>query len=48
MARAITNFPEEKMTRPEDVANLVALALAAPNEASVAELHVNCNLEESY
>ena len=48
MARAITNFPEEKMTRPKDVARLVSLALDTPNEASVSELHVNATLEEFY
>lgn len=48
MARAITDFPEDRMTRPEDVARLVSLALDAPNEASVAELHVNCTREELF
>ncbi|QIE56068.1 SDR family NAD(P)-dependent oxidoreductase [Pikeienuella piscinae] len=48
MARAITDHPAEEMTQAEDVARLVSLALETPNEAAVAELHVNCLLEEFY
>ncbi len=35
------------MTRPETVAELVALVLALPNNASVSELPVNCVLEST-
>lgn len=45
MARAITDFPPDAMTRPEDVARLVHLALDLPDTASVAELCVNCQPE---
>lgn len=48
MARAITDFPEARMTQAEDVARLVSLALETPNEACVAELHVSCQLEELF
>ncbi|WP_274426889.1 SDR family NAD(P)-dependent oxidoreductase [Chelativorans sp. YIM 93263] len=48
MARAITDFPPEEMTQPEDVAKLVHLALKLPNTASVSELAINCQLEESF
>lgn len=42
-------FPDaEDMTRPEEVARLVELALTLPNTASVAELHVNCRPGELY
>ncbi|MEM1314972.1 MAG: SDR family NAD(P)-dependent oxidoreductase [Pseudomonadota bacterium] len=42
-------FPgAEDMTRPEEVARLVELALTLPNSASVAELHVNCRPGELY
>ena len=48
MARSITDQPPEDMTRPETVANMVRLALELPNTASVAELTVNCDLEDCY
>lgn len=48
MARAITDIPDERMTQVGDVARLVELALDTPNEASLAELHVNCLLEEFF
>lgn len=35
------------MTQPEDLARLVATVLALPNNASVAELLVNCRLEDT-
>jgi NAD(P)-dependent dehydrogenase (short-subunit alcohol dehydrogenase family) len=41
-----SNFPRDEMTRPEDLAELVAALLALPNNASVAELLVNCRFEE--
>ena len=34
--------------RPEDIARIVALVLDLPNTASVAEVPINCNYEESY
>jgi NAD(P)-dependent dehydrogenase (short-subunit alcohol dehydrogenase family) len=40
------SFPREEMTSPEDLAELVASVLALPNNASVAELLVNCRFEE--
>jgi NAD(P)-dependent dehydrogenase (short-subunit alcohol dehydrogenase family) len=40
------NFPREEMSRPEDLAELVATVLALPNNAAVAELLVNCRFEE--
>lgn len=48
MARAITDFPPEAMTQPDDVARLVQLALDLPDTASVAELCVNCQPEEFF
>jgi NAD(P)-dependent dehydrogenase (short-subunit alcohol dehydrogenase family) len=48
MARAITDFPPEDMTTPEDVARMVQLALDMPNSASMAEIAVNCSLEASF
>lgn len=46
MARAITDFPPDRMTQPEEVARLVQLALDLPATASMAEMAVNCQLEE--
>ena len=48
MSRGLTGITPEEMTGPEDVADLVAMVLALPNTASVAELPVNCVLEHSY
>jgi len=42
------NFPAEKMTQPEDLARIIAMLVNLPNEASVAEFAVHCQLEESY
>lgn len=47
MGRAVTDFPPEDMTRPEDVAQMVRLALEMPNGAAMAEMSVNCRLEPS-
>jgi len=47
MARAITDYPAGDMTRPEDVARMVHLALDMPNTASMAEMAVNC-MPEAY
>lgn len=48
MARGLTDRTEAEMTRPSDVAGLVATVLDLPNTASVAELAVNCQAEELY
>lgn len=48
MARSITDRPEDLMTDPRDLARIVSMLLDLPNEASVAEFAVNCQLEEFY
>ncbi len=48
MARALTDRAAEAMTSPQDLARIVAMVLDLPNEASVAEFAVNCQLEESF
>ncbi len=48
MAFGLTNKPAQEMTPPEDIARIVALVLDLPNTASVAEVPINCNYEESY
>lgn len=48
MARDLTDKDPATMTQPEDLARIVALLLDLPNTASVAELPINCALEESY
>ena len=45
MTRKWTDFPREDMIDPADLAELAATALALPNNASVAELLVNCRFE---
>lgn len=46
MTAAVTTFPQEKMIDPQDFATLVAMVIALPNTASIAELLVNCVLED--
>lgn len=40
-------FPAEQMTRPDDLAKIVAHVLTLPNNATVAEVLVNCRLEDT-
>ena len=44
---AAADFPRERMSRPADVAALIAMALLLPGTANVAELLINCRLESS-
>ena len=46
MTAGATQIAAELMTNPGDLAKLVATVLALPNTASVAELLVNCRLED--
>lgn len=48
MAASVSALPPARMTQPEDIARIVALLLDLPNTASVAEVPVNCLLEESF
>ncbi len=48
MTANVTALPREAMTKPEDVAALIAMALLLPGTANVAELLVNCRLESSF
>lgn len=48
MARAVTDTPPDLMTQPESIARMVELVLDMPNEASMAEIMVNCELEDQY
>ncbi|MCK0104435.1 SDR family NAD(P)-dependent oxidoreductase [Pseudohalocynthiibacter sp. F2068] len=41
-------LPREEMIQAEDLAELVATAIALPNNAHVAELLISCSLGESY
>lgn len=45
MTAGVKSFERDKMIPAASVAELVALALSLPNEASVAEIPVNCVLE---
>ena len=45
MARGASR-PREDMIQPDDLAELVATVMALPNNASVAELLVNCRYED--
>jgi NAD(P)-dependent dehydrogenase (short-subunit alcohol dehydrogenase family) len=46
MTAGTAALPVDAMTQPEDLAHLVATVIALPNTASVAELLVNCRLED--
>lgn len=46
MTAQVTTFPHEKMIDPDDFATMVAMIIALPNTASIAELLVNCVLED--
>jgi NADP-dependent 3-hydroxy acid dehydrogenase YdfG len=46
MTSFVTTFPHEKMIDPDDFATLVATVIALPNTASIAEMLVNCVLED--
>lgn len=47
MTAASTALAPEAMTQPSELAELVATVLALPNNASIAELLVNCRLEDT-
>jgi NADP-dependent 3-hydroxy acid dehydrogenase YdfG len=48
MTAHVTAVPRRDMIQPADLAELVATALALPNNAVVAELLVNCRLEDMF
>lgn len=48
MARSITDRVDADMTQPRDLARIIAMLLDLPNEASVAEFAINCQLEEFF
>jgi len=48
MTAEVTAVPRGAMIQPADLAELVATALALPNNAVVAEMLVNCRLEDMF
>ncbi|WP_341485844.1 SDR family NAD(P)-dependent oxidoreductase [Thioclava sp. GXIMD4215] len=48
MAQSLTDRDTAAMTQPEDLAQVIEMLINLPNTASVAEFHVNCQLEESF
>lgn len=48
MAFGLTDMAPSDMTPPEDVARVVSLVLDLPNTASIAEIPINCKIEESF
>lgn len=48
MALGLSDRAAADMTDPRDLARIIAMILDLPNEASVAEFAVNCQLEESF
>jgi len=48
MAMALSTRDPALMTSAEDIGRVIALLLDLPNEASVAEFAINCQLEEAY
>lgn len=47
MTSHVTKVPRESMSRPEDIAALIEAVLRLPNNATVAELLVNCRHEDT-
>jgi len=48
MAFAVSDLSPGDMTPPEEIARIVALTLDLPNTASIAEIPINCKIEEAY
>jgi NAD(P)-dependent dehydrogenase (short-subunit alcohol dehydrogenase family) len=48
MARELVDLDPDRMIQPADLARIVRLILELPNSSSVAELPINCQLEDSY
>ncbi|MCC2614084.1 SDR family NAD(P)-dependent oxidoreductase [Neorhizobium petrolearium] len=48
MARRLTDRDDRLMTSPDDLARIIVMLVSLPNEASVAEFAINCQLEESF
>lgn len=48
MGLSVTDRPAELLTDPRDIARIVAMLIDLPNEASVAEFTINCQLDEWY
>jgi NADP-dependent 3-hydroxy acid dehydrogenase YdfG len=46
MTAHVAKWPREKMSDPRDIAELIATVLRLPNTATIAELLVNCRLED--
>jgi len=44
----VTTLPREEMIQPDDLAELIATAIALPNNAVMAEMLVNCRLEDLF
>lgn len=45
MTAEVTSMPRQDMSRPEDIAELVAMLLRLPNNAAISELLVHCRFE---
>lgn len=48
MAFGLTEMSPGDMTPPEDIARIVSLVLDLPNTASIAEIPINCKIEEAF
>jgi len=46
MTANVTKWPRENMSDPHDIAELITTVLRLPNSATIAELLVNCRLED--
>lgn len=48
LTAGVTRVPREEMIDPDDLAELIATAIALPNNAVMAEMLVNCRLEDLF
>ena len=47
MADGLCPFPAEQITQPAEIAKMVSMVIQLPNNASVPELPINCQLEDT-
>lgn len=48
MSEAISDVPQEEMTRPQDIATLVRTVLTLPSTASISEIPISYAVEDCY
>ena len=47
MANGLCPFPAEQIAQPAEIAKIVTMVIQLPNNASIPELPINCQLEDT-